>query len=109
MQMSPQSGELQFAPTPTFTKKINSFALWMEVWNVYARTVLAARPSRALEFFGCQRIITSLNLSLPLNAWMTYDIKFRTLAASHPSLRWDTHHLDTWIDCIHMPKAQPER
>ena len=40
---------------------------------------------------------------------MTYDIKFRTLAASYPSLHWDVRHLDTWIDCIPMPKAQPER
>ena len=109
MQMSPQSGEIQFAPAPTHTKKINSFALWMEAWNVYAGTILSAKPSRALEFFGYQRIITSLNLSLPSSSWTTYDIRFRTLAASHPSLHWDVRHLDTWIDCIPMPKAQPER
>jgi len=66
MQMSPQSGEIQFAPTPTHTKKINSFALWMEAWNVYVGTVLSAKPSRTLEFFGYQHIITSLNLSLSL-------------------------------------------
>ena len=101
MQMSPQSGEIQFAPAPTHTKKINSFALWMEAWNVYAGTILSAKPLRALEFFGYQRIITSLNLSLPLSAWMTYDIRFQTLAASHPSLRWDSRHLDTWIDCMY--------
>jgi len=108
VQISPQSGEIQFAPTPTHTKKINSFALWMEAWNVYAGTILATKPSRALEFFGYQRIITSLNLSLPSIAWITYDIKFWTLTASHPSLHWDIRHLDTWINCIHMPKAQPE-
>ena len=69
---TPQSGEVQFASTPTQTKKINSFALWMENWNVYA-TILSAKPSQAFECFGYQHIITSLNLSLPLNAWMTYD------------------------------------
>ena len=109
MQMSPQSGEIQFAPALTHTKKINSFASWMEAWNVYAGTILSAKPSRALEFFGYQRIITSLNLSLSLSSWMTYDIRFRTLTASHPSLCWAVRHLDTWIDCIPMPKAQPER
>ena len=36
---------------------------------------------------------------------MTYDIKFCTLAASYPR---DIRHLDTWVECISMPKSQPE-
>ena len=51
-QMAPQSGEFQVAPTPTSVRKINSFALWMEAWNIYASTLLSAKPSRALELFG---------------------------------------------------------
>ena len=95
LQMSSQSGELHLAPTPSHSKKINSFALWMVAWNLYVSTILSAKPSRALEMFGYQCIITSLNLHLPLSAWMTYDIKFHTLAASYPMLRWDVRHLDT--------------
>ena len=108
LQMSPHNGELQLAPTPTHSKKINSFAQWMEAWNIYVSTLLLAKPSKALEMLGYQRIIASLNLRFPITTWMTYDIKFRTLAASYPSLRWDIRHLDTWVECISMPKSQPE-
>ena len=38
-----------------------------------------------------------------------YDIKFHTLTDSYPSLHWDTRHLDTCIECISLPKPQPER
>ena len=107
LQMSSQSGELQLAPTPSHSKKINSFALWMVAWNLYVSTILSAKPSQALEMFGYQHIITSVNLHLPLSAWMTYDIKFRTLAVSYPMLRWDVRHLDTWVECLSTPKSQP--
>ena len=108
LQMSSQSGELQLAPTPSHSKKINSFALWMVAWNLYVSTILSAKPSQALEIFGYQCIISSLNLHLPLSAWMTYDIKSHTLAASYPMLRWDVHHLDTWVECLSILKSQPE-
>ena len=108
LQLSSQSGELHLAPTPTHSKKINSFALWMVAWNLHVSTILSAKPSQVLEMFGYQRIITSLNLHLPLAAWMTYDIKFRTLAASYPMLCWDVRHLDTWVECLSIPKSQPE-
>jgi len=77
-------------------------------WNIYASILLLAKPSKALEMLGCQCIIASLNLRFPITTWMTYDIKFRTLAASYPSLRWDILHLDTWAECISMPITQPE-
>ena len=109
LQMSSQSGELQLAPTPTHSKKITSFALWMVAWNLYVSTILSAKPSRALEMFGYQRIITSLNHQLPFSSWMNYDIKFRNLAASYPILRWDVRHLDRWVECLSIPKSQPER
>jgi len=55
--------------------------------------------------FGYQRIITSLNIQLPLSAC---NIKFRNLAASYPMLPWDIRHLDTWVECLSIPKLQPE-
>ena len=39
-------------------------------------------------------------MSYPLQSWLNYDVQFRTLAASNPSLRWDTHHHDLWLQCI---------
>ena len=44
LQFSPQSNEFLVTQTPTIIKKINSFALWMEAWNVYASTLLSANP-----------------------------------------------------------------
>ena len=58
----------------------------------------------ALELFGYQHLITSANLHLPFSAWMSYDTKFRTLAANYPSLHWDVHHLDLWLECMTIPK-----
>ena len=52
LQMSTQTGEFEIAQTPTASRKINSFALWMEAWNVYASTLLSSNPSHALELFG---------------------------------------------------------
>ena len=89
VQMSAQSGRFQVTQAPTTTCKINSFALWMEAWNIYASTLLSAKPSRTLELFGYQRLITSANIQLPFSAWMTYDVKFHTLSANNPSLRWE--------------------
>ena len=76
----------------------------MDAWNVYASTLLSARPSQALELFGYQCLITSANLQLPLSAWMTYDIKFHTLVANHSSLRWDICHPDLWLECLTFSK-----
>ena len=100
LQMSPQGGGFKIAPAHNTTRKINSFSLWMEAWNVYASTLLSANPSRALELFGYQRLITSANLCLPFSAWMSYDTKFRTLAANYPSLCWDVRHPDLWLECM---------
>ena len=41
LQISSQSGELQLAPTATHSKKITSFALWMEAWNLYVFTIFS--------------------------------------------------------------------
>ena len=82
----------------------------MEAWNVYDSTLLSAKPSHALELFGYQSLITSANIQLPFSAWMMYDVKFRTLAANNPLLRWDACHPDLWLECLTITKpAAPER
>ena len=30
----------------------------------------------------------------------SYDMRFRTKAANDPSLRWDIHNLDLWLECF---------
>ena len=110
LQMSPQGGRFEIAPAHNTTHKINSFSLWMEAWNVYASTLLSANPSRALELFGYQRLITSANLRLLFSAWISYDTKFRTLAVNYPSLCWDVRHPDLWLECMTTSKpVTPDR
>jgi len=109
VQMSTDGGQLHLAPSSQATHRVSSFASWMEAWNIYATKLLSAKPQHALELFGYQCIITSANLRTPLTSWMTYNIKFRTLAATYPSLRWDTRPSDLWMECITMPRLSPDR
>jgi len=37
------------------------------------------------------------------------DIKFCTLAATYPSLQWDTQLSDWWLECITMPRLSLDR
>ena len=60
-QMSHQSS-FHETQTSANIKRINSFALRMEAWNVYSSTLLSANPPRALELLGYQCLITSANL-----------------------------------------------
>ena len=80
--------------------KISSFASWMEAWNIYLSIRLCSNPERALELIGYQRLICSANKLLPLNAWLQYDNKFRTIAASNTHLRWDQRHPDLWLEAL---------
>ena len=57
-------------------------------------------PSCAPSLIAYQRIITSASVSYPLQSWLNYDVQFRMLAASDPSLHWDTRHPDLWLQCI---------
>ena len=72
----------------------------MEVWNIYLSIRLCSNPERALELIGYQRLICSANKLLPLNAWLQYDNKFRTIAASNTHLRWDQRHPDLWLEAL---------
>ena len=96
---------VQVSQEPNTTRKIDLFALWMEAWNVYASILLSAYPARAQELLGYQRLITSANLQLPFSFWMSYDVKFCTLAATCPSLRWETRHSDPWLECLTISKS----
>jgi len=43
----------------------------------------------------------------PLQAWINYDVKICTKAASNPSLRWDIQYLDLWLERFLDTAAQP--
>ena len=63
-------------------------------------------PSRAPSLIAYQCIITSANHLYPLESWLNYDVQFQTLAASNPTLRWDTHYPDLWLQCCTPLSAQ---
>jgi len=53
-------------------------------------------------------LATKESLLRPTSAYpMTYNIKFHTLAASYPILRWDHHHIELYMECLSGPKQQP--
>ena len=70
-------------------KKISSFVMWMQAWNLYLLVILSHNPAKVLEMIPYQRLICSATTLLPLKSWLQYDTKFRTLAAANPLLRWD--------------------
>ena len=99
VQLTPLGNDLSVRPQPS-SKKISSFASWMEAWNTYLAILINHSPVRAPQLVAYQRIITSASTQYPLAAWLNYDVQFRTLAASDPSLRWDTRHTDLWLQCV---------
>ena len=102
------SGSSEFIVHPTAKgKKITSFSSWMEAWNVYLAIRVDHTPSYAPSLIAYQHIITSASVSYPLQSWLNYDVQFRMLAASNPSLRWDTRHPDLWLQCITPSSIQP--
>ena len=85
-QLPDSSGELSLRPSAK-PKRITSFSYWMEAWNVYLAVCINHTPSRVPSLEAYQRIIASASLQHPLESWINYDIRFRTLAASDPTLR----------------------
>ena len=57
-------------------------------------------PAHAPQLVAYQRIITLASNQYPLEAWLNYDVSFRTLAASDPLLRWDVRLTDLWVECF---------
>ena len=77
----------------------------MEAWKVYLTILIDHSPAQAPQLVAYQKIITSVSDQYPLAAWLNYDTQFRTLAVSDPTLRWDTHHTDLWLQCVTSPSS----
>jgi len=101
-QLLDNGGELSLRPSAK-PKRITSFSNW----NVYLAVCINHTPSRGPSLVAYQRIIASASSQQPLESWMNYDIRFRTLAAYDPSLRWDVCHGNLWLECFASP-ATPQ-
>ena len=109
VQLPSNSGDLSVR-TAVKPKRITSFSDWMQAWNIYLAVCVDHMPSRASSLVAYQRIITSASVQYPLESWLTYDVQFRMLAASDPSLRWDMRHADLWLQCLTPTSTQqPKR
>ena len=108
VQLAPNSGDASIRPAAK-PRKIASFANWMEAWNIYLAVCIDHMPSCAPSLIAYQCIITSASTQYPLESWLNYDVQFRTLAASHASIRWDIHHTDLWFHCVMPPGTQQAR
>ena len=104
VQLASSGDDILIQPASNL-RKITSFASWMEAWNIYLSIVIDHTPARAAEFVAYQRIITSASIQYLTAAWLNYDVQFRTLAASDPTLRWDARHTDLWLQF--MTSAKP--
>ena len=93
VQLASTGNDLSVRPLQSF-RKISSFVSWMETWNTCLAILIDHSPARAPQLVAYQRIITPTNTQYPLAAWLNYDVQFRTLAASDPTLRWDIRHTD---------------
>jgi len=76
---------------------------------MYLVVCVSINPTCAPHLIAYQRIIKTANSDHPLNAWISYDIKFRTKAANDLTLRWDIRELDLCLESFPGIFAQPNR
>jgi len=70
---------------------------------------MAHKPSKALQLIAYQSIIFSASAHYPLNAWRNYyDMHFRIMAASDPTIHWNVCHSDLWLKWITPFVRQPQ-
>ena len=57
-------------------KKISSFVMWIQAWNLYLSVILSHNPAKFLEMIPYQRLICSATTLLPLQSWLQYNANF---------------------------------
>lgn len=60
------SNDLAICPQPA--KKISSFSLWMEAWNIYLAILIDHSPAWAPQLVAYHKIMTSARAQYPLTA-----------------------------------------
>ena len=65
VQFTPTGNDLSLRPSQT-TRKLLSFASWMEAWNIYLAILMDHSAAHAPQLVAYQRIITSASINYPL-------------------------------------------
>ena len=73
---------------PSSKKTISSILEWVTTFTIYAAVLTTADPSRGPDLFEYTRTIVEAEREYKGEAWLRYDIAFRTRAANRHITRW---------------------
>ena len=94
-------------PHPKKTKqRVTDLCTWLEAWNRYLCTRVAANPSMALELVKYQTMMVMFFKHHPADACIQYDKLFRQAAAQDRTLRWDTIKNDIYVWAVTQPSLR---
>ena len=90
---------VQFVQKPTQAQRphVHDVASWLKPFTVYTRVIVAAAPDRANDLLAYQATILDANNSYHVDAWLSYDRRFRRAIASQPlSYDWAIIDSNLW-------------
>ena len=92
-----RSVQLVQKPTQAQRRHVHDVASWLEAFTVYTRVIVAAAPDRANDLLAYQATILDANNSYQVDAWLSYDRRFRRAIASQPlSYDWAIIDSNLW-------------
>ena len=86
-------------------RQVTDLRSWLEAWNRYLCTRVAANPSVVLELAKYQTMMVMFFKHHPADACKQYDKLFRQEAAQDRTLRWDSIKNDIYIWAVTQPPA----
>ena len=73
---------------PSSKKTISSIHEWVTTFSTYAAVLTTSDPTRGADLFEYTRLIVQAEREYKGDAWLRYDIAFRTRAANRHIVRW---------------------
>ncbi|XP_067317382.1 uncharacterized protein [Anolis sagrei] len=80
---------------------------WIACYTIYASLLVEAHPYRAKALFKYQNIIYGAYVNYTGQAWLFYDSRFRSEAATKPDKRWDLIDSQLWMEVMNTTRAVP--
>ena len=82
------SQHLLLSRRPSSKKTISSIHDWVTTFSTYAAVITTADPTRGPDLFEYTRLVVQAEREYKGEAWLQYDIAFRTRAANRHITRW---------------------
>ena len=86
--------------------RVTILSSWLEAWNRYLCTRVAANPSMALELVKYQTMMVMFFKHHPAEVCIHYDKLFRQAAAQDRTLRWDLVKNDIYVWAVTQPSSR---